>query len=349
MIAQKPLNKQAIELEETETKIRIIIKTEYLKGTSKAKIELLIRKAIEECLKKITIPDLKEASRVSLYNFAHRQYAQISQIRGANLLVLLAIMKLNDKTNEMAKTMPISRAKAIVKQAMIYEGYDDVNIYGAPLQKFSQDYINDNVKPVLDRLAKEYPLDPGDISGRNSLRNRAELEVRYNAHLENVEQLKEQGHKLVIASTHADCSERCRKWQGSVYSLDGTSGKTPDGRTYIPLENATDIYYTTKAGKVYKNGLLGFNCRHYLVPYKDGYKFPKVREAEERKQYKITEKQRRLEREVRYWRTEAVTSKGVNNERYKYARKKAIEYNKKYIAFSKANERAYYPSRTKII
>lgn len=349
MVTQKPLNKQAIELEETETKIRVIIKTEYLKGTSKAKIEVLVRKAIEECLKKITIADLKEASRVSLYNFARRQYAQISQIRGANLLVLLAIMKLNDKTNEMAKTMPISRAKAIVKQAMIYEGYDDVNIYGTPLQKFSQDYINDNVKPVLDRLAKEYPLDPGDISGRNSLRNRAELEVRYNAHLENVEQLKEQGHKLVIASTHADCSERCRKWQGRVYSLDGTSGKTPDGRTYIPLENATDIYYTTKAGKVYKNGLLGFNCRHYLAPYKDGYKFPKVREAEERKQYKITEKQRRLEREVRYWRTEAVTSKGVNDERYKYARKKAIEYNKKYIAFSKANERAYYPSRTKII
>lgn len=349
MVIHKPLNKQAIELEETETKIRLIVKTEYFKGTDKAKIELLIRKAIEECLKKITIPDLREASRISLYNFARRQYAQISQIRGANLLVLLAIMKLNDKTNEMAKTMPISRAKAIVKQAMIYEGYDDVNIYGAPLQKFSQDYINDNVKPVLDRLAKEFPLDPGDIEKRNSLRNRAELEVRYNGHLENVEQLKEQGHKLVIASTHADCSERCQRWQGRVYSLDGTSGKTPDGRNYVPLENATDIYYTTKAGKVYKNGLLGFNCRHFLVPYKDGYIFPKVREAEERKQYKITEKQRRLEREVRYWRTLAVTNKGINNEKYKYARKKAIEYNKKYIAFSKDNGRAYYPSRTKLL
>ena len=349
MIVQKPLNKQAIELEECETKIRLIIKTEYFKGTSKAKIEVLVRKAIDECLKKITITDLKEASRVSLYNFARRQYAQISQIRGSNLLVLLAIMKLNDKTNEMAKTMSISRAKAIVEDAMIDEGYTDVNTYGVPLQKFSQDYIDYNVKPVLDRLAKQYTIDPGDISGRNSLRNRAELEVRYNGHLENIEQLREQGNKLVIASTHADCSERCRPWQGRVYSLDGTSGKTPDGRAYIPLENATDIYYTTKAGKVYKNGLLGFNCRHYLVPYKDGYKFPKVREAEERKQYKITEKQRRLEREVRYWRTEAITNKGVNDERYRYARKKAIEYNKKYIALSKANERAYYPSRTKLI
>ena len=67
------------------------------------------------------------------------------------------------------------------------------------------------------------------------------------------------------------------------------------------------------------------------------------------KQYKITEKQRRLEREVRYWRTEAITYKGTNEKYYKYARKKAIEYNKKYIAFSKANERAYYPSRTKLI
>lgn len=246
--------------------------------------------------------------------------------------------------------MPISRAKHIVEERMFYDGYTDVRTYGAPMQKYSKDYMEENVKPVFDRLIKQYPKDPGDVSGRNSLRNRAEMEARYNGHLENIEELRKQGNKLVVASSHSDCSERCQKWQGRVYSLDGTSGVAPDGRKYVPLENATDVYYTTKAGKTYKNGLLGFNCRHYLVPYKDGFAFPKVSPKTEREEYKITQKQRALERNVRYWRTEALMYKGTpNKEYYNIARNSAVEANKQYIAYSKANNRAYYPSRTKII
>lgn len=349
MVVQKPLNKQAIALEEAEAQIRLLVKNEYLKGTRRQTIGIMLLKLIEETLKKITIPDLREASRISLMNFARRQYEEISRIRGRNLLVLLALMKLEDKNNELVKNMSISRAKGIISEEFPKEYIDDSITYGSPLQKYSKDYMEKNVTPVFERLAKEFPVDPGDISGANSLRNRAELEVRYNGHLENIEQLREQGNKLVIASTHADCSERCRKWQGRVYSLDGTSGTTPDGRKYIPLEEATDVYYTTKAGKTYKNGLLGFNCRHFLVPYKDGYTFSKINEKEERKQYAITEKQRALERNVRYWRTRALNEKNVNKEKYLYARRKAIEHNKKYIEFSKKHDRAYYPSRTKII
>ena len=206
-----------------------------------------------------------------------------------------------------------------------------------------------NVRPALDRLAKQFTLDPDDMSGRNSLRNRAEMEVRYNGHLEQINDLRAAGHKLVIASTHADCSERCRPWQGRVYSLDATSGITDDGRSYQPLENATDVWYTTRAGKRYKNGLLGFNCRHYLIPYRSGYRFPKPNPAEEARQYAITQKQRELERNVRFWRTKAVTDKNVDRASYLNARKKAIEWNNEYIRYSQEHRRAYYPSRTKII
>ncbi len=347
--ANRPLNNQAIELEEAETKIRLIVKNEYLKGTPREKINKLVLQVIDSAIKKITLPVLKEAGRKSLINFYNRQYMQISQIRGLNLLVLLAIIKLNDEDSEIAKNMPLSRAKDIVRQQMEAQGDINIRLYGSPMQKFSKDYMEKNVKPILDRLSKQFPLDPGDVSGRNSLRNRAEMEARYNGHLENIEQLREQGNKLVVASSHSDCSERCQKWQGRVYSLDGTSGVAPDGRKYVPLEEATDVYYTTKAGKTYKNGLLGFNCRHYLVAYKDNYKFPKVSAEEEREQYNITLKQRQLEKDVRYWRTQAIEIKGVDAKAYSFARQKAIDYNKKYIAFSKENNRAYYPSRTKII
>ena len=132
------------------------------------------------------------------------------------------------------------------RQPLTAQGYDASRLLGVPLQKFSKDYMRENVKPALDRLATQQARDPDDVSRRNTLRNRAETEVRYPSHLDSIEELKGQGVQLVICSTHADCSERCKPWQGRVYSLDGTSGTTDDGRSYVPLENATDIYYTTK-------------------------------------------------------------------------------------------------------
>jgi hypothetical protein len=328
------------------------VKTDYLSRIPKAETDRKVHRIIAKALKDIKIKDLADASKRSLLNFYYRQYQTISLIRGQNLMVLLAILRLTDNGNEIAKNMPLSRAKRILQSnrtSLVYDfGENAVNIYGVPNQEFSEKYINERVKPIYDRLISQNPLDPDDITGHNTLRNRAEMEARYNGHLENVLDLKEQGNKLVIASSHADCSDRCSGWQGRVYSLDGTRGTTPDGRSYVPLEEATDVWYVTKAGKRYKNGLLGFNCRHYLVPYKDGYEFPAPTLAEEQRQYKITQKQRQMERNVRHWRTTAIYYKDTDRQMYSYARKKAIEHNKKYIAFSKENERAYYPSRTKI-
>lgn len=354
-IANDPLNYQAIAIEEAETELRILVKNSFLKRTGRKIADSKAREIINKALERIKIPSLKIVAKQSLINFYLRQLREISRINGANLLVLLSLIKLTDKDNETAKNLTVHRAKTIVKEAMQnYNAthgtyYDTSKLYGVPLQRFSKDYINENVKPVLNDLSKQYALDPEDISGRNSLRNKAEMEVRYQGHLDNIEELREQGHRLVISSEHADCSERCRKYQGRVYSLDGTSGTTPDGRKFVPLEEATDVYYTTKAGKTYKNGLLGFNCRHYLVPYKDGFRFPKPNPKIEEREYKITQKQRYLERQVRYWRTEAITNKGIHQEYATIARNTAIEYNKEYIKFSKQNGRAYYPSRTKLL
>lgn len=321
------------------------MKEEYLKKTPKPKIDILIRKVIREGIKEITLPILKETIIKSLLNFYARQYVEISRLNGVNLTEFLLFRDLTSK-----KTTPQEKANA--RYELERRGYDKENLYGQPLNKFANDYVKQYVKPILDKLAEQYPYDPDDISNkkyRNSLRNRVEMEVRYNAHEEQITQLKNAGNKLVIASRHADCSERCREWQGRVYSLDGTSGTTDDGREYVPLEIARDITYPTKKGKTYKNGLLGFNCRHYLVAYEKGLEFPNPNPIEERKQYMITLTQRQLERNVRRWRIEALTCKNADEDGYLYARNKAIEWNKKYIEYSQKNNRAYYPSRTKLI
>ena len=325
------------------------MKDEFFRQTPKSEIDRKVFKQIAEAERQIKIPELAADVRQSLLRFYTAQYNELRRSFGWQLSVLAALFLLNGRTLTGRDIKPTRAQMERAIQTLAERGYDASRLLGAPLQKFSRDYMRDNVKPALDRLAAQQARDPGDVSGRNTLRNRAEMEVRYRAHLDGIEEMKAQGVRLVICSTHADCSERCRPWQGRVYSLDGTRGRTDDGRSYVPLEEATDIYYTTKAGKTYKNGLLGFNCRHFLVPYKSGYRFPKPNAAEERREYEITREQRRLETVVRKWRTKAVEYKNTDRENYLDARRKAIAANKAYIEYSKRHNRAYYPSRTKLI
>lgn len=343
-------------MEEAETKIRQVAKDEFFKQTRKTAIDRKVYAIIREAMAQIKIPDLRRASEVSLLDFYNRQYRELRRSFSWQLPMVAALALLNGHRTDGTPVRATMREQSAAWRTVEAAGYSGSRVMGVPMQRFSQDYIRENVQPALDRLAKQYPYDPDSgvtpQEHRNSLRNRAEFEVRGQAQQDSIDGFRSRGVKLVICSTHADCSERCRPYQGRVYSLDGTRGRTDDGRDYVPLEEATNNprdSYATKAGKVWQNGLLGFNCRHFLVEYKSGYHFPKPDVKAERKEYMITETQRRLERNVRDWRTVAVENKGVNHERYVAARAKAIEWNKRYIEYSQKNNRAYYPSRTKIL
>ena len=361
MLAKAKLNRQAQILEDCETVIRIIVRDGVLSNTPHSRISERVRAEINKAIKYITIKDLKDAAVRSLWSFYLRQYSTFKMLYGGDFttLALLLVLASNKPTQARQAAFNTLKARGAVVVSNVekitpvgktlYVPKMYVNIYGVPTQTYMRDYMRDKVKPVLDRLCNDYAKDPDDIDGQNSLRNRAEMEVRYNGHLQQIAELKASGARLVIASTHADCSKRCAPWQGRVYSLDGTSGTTPDGRKYIPLEEATDVWYTTKVGKRYKNGLLGFNCRHYLVEYKDGYQFPEPNAKEERRQYEITKKQRAYERQVRKWETRAFTTKGIDDEGYKEAKAKAKQWRSEYIKYSHDNGRAYYPSRINIL
>ena len=350
MIAKATLNPQARALEDCETQIRIIVRDGVGKLTKSA-IEKQVKAEINKTIKKIKIKDLQNAAIRSLWSFFMRQYSISLTLFGGDMAMLGLLYVVASSSDEGKRAAAYNKAveKGFNPDSLSPRFEMNVNQYGVPAREYMQDYLNKRVKPVLDRLCKDYAKDPGDVRGRNSLRNRAEMEVRYRKHLDEIDGFKAAGVKLVIASTHADCSERCRPWQGRVYSLDGTRGTAPDGRKFVPLEEATNIPYTTKAGKTYMNGLLGFNCRHFLVEYKDGYEFPKPNAAQERKEYDITKEQRRLEREVRKWETEAIIARGRDKKRYDEAKENAREYVGKYVEFSRKNGRAFYPSRLKII
>lgn len=348
-LVDRGLNEQAEALEEAQTKIRLAVRDGWLARRTKADINAAVQKIIAVALKEVKLPVLRSAAYRSLNAFAERQYMTYIRRFGMSSEFVLLLATLIDDTAK-----PIQLAQATEKLTRSPPPNFQPPLAGTseaavPLQIYSKEYFERYVVPVFDEIAAQKALDPDDISGSNSLRNRAEMEVRYAHHLNEIERLRAAGVKLVTSSMHADCSERCYPWQGRVYSLDGTSGTTEDGKSYVPIETATDVYYTTKAGKTYKNGLFGFNCRHYVMEYRSRMIIPHVSEQEQRREYAINRRQRELERRVREYREKALIFRKIDRERYLAARKRAIAANKEYIQFSKDNGRAYYPSRTTLL
>lgn len=272
-------------------------------------------------------------------SFAIRVYAYYKNtFQNRTLLQIYAFISI---INGVATTQQMQTATKIYKELMpsAYERR-------VPLDVFADDYmqtVNDRLDYLAGIQAKE------DYTSRLSLRNIAEMQVRQDGHEKELSKFKENGTKLVWIVPHANASKRCEPWQGKLYSLDGTYGNV-DGQSYQPLENATDIYETTKSGKIYKNGIIsGFNCRHKMIEYKKGNKPVKIPASVVEKEREINDKQRYLERGVRLWKERALLYKGLNNEKYIFARNKAKLWNAKYIDYSVSNKVAYYNSRTDII
>lgn len=204
------------------------------------------------------------------------------------------------------------------------------------------DNYNKLVRQQVDLLASE-PVKYVDKNGRAiSLRNKVEMAVRYQANMTDLADFKNTGVRLVWCSSHADASPRCSKWQGKLYSLDGTSG-TIDGISYEPIENALN----DNGGNSIING---YNCRHYLIEYKKGSASPTNYTSKEiQKEYRIDQKQRQYENQIRQLKTqEALLRKQGLLEETKEYRRKYIALNKSYQAYSIKNGRAYYPDRTRI-
>lgn len=313
----------------------------YFQGKPQVEIERTVRKIIKKYGVKLSNKQLQEMMPKSMWSL----YRSV-------LLLLVVSFGIDGK--EAYKRM--QTARSLVKGSeygVILKGSQTEmpllgQRHGIPNGVYAKDYMH-KVNDVYRRLAKEDAMDPDDVSGRNSMRNRAEMEVRNDYHQKQIQDFKDKGVKLVVCSTHADCSDRCYKWQGRVYSLDGTSGTTPDGHKYVPLETATDVYYTTKSGKTYKNGLLGFNCRHGLYEYKEGMGIPKVSKEEQRRESKINQKQREYERRIRELRSEEELQRGAGNiAEANILKKKADALYEEYRRFSIENGRAYYPDRIKI-
>lgn len=291
-----------------------------------------IKKVIKECINDLESKELKKIAQSTLGNYAEKL------LRDALITLGVPIMAVLIAFDYYKKDMPIQK---IVKQ---YIEIPEALEIAQPTQRYSKDYM-EIVRPALQRLIDTEPMYDNHVS----LRNVAEMTVRYENTLKAIEDLRSRGINLVQSSRHANCSKRCEPWQGKYYTLDNTY-RTVDGINFQPLSNATDQFYTTKHGKVYKNGhITGYNCRHYLVPYRKGYSQPMVSARVVERERAIDHRMRSMERQIRHWKTKAIVFKGKDQEIYLKAKGKATYYYNRYKQYAEKQGRAYYPSRTDIL
>ena len=320
-------------LMDTQTEIKDLVKSAMFSVAVMITFNERLKKLLDTNLAEIEDEELREKYRKSLEKFALAEYR--TMINLLNLGVLPIILSFSAYNITEAEKTGLQKKLDVTLRGL---GKADVN------KAFSQ---------LGNSQAKQ--------SYGQSVFGSAETTMRYQENQKEIADLRGKT-RLCICDTHSDCSDRCFPWQGRVYSLDGTSGVTDDGRKYVPLETATDIYVTTKSGKVWKNGLKGFNCRHNLIPYKSGLKPNVVTKAEQQREMKLTKQQRLYEREIRNAKDRArAFALGQQNERQfdrntreymqekaELYRNKARELTKEYEEFCRNNNRVVYRSRIKI-
>lgn len=311
-----------------------------------------ISNAIVEYCKEIADPVEKEKERRSLVASARKwqyEYVQSCRILGRNLWSRLLQSNPNLKGYSIDPMQLITggEGKDIEAIRPYLEGTKHV------ITPIIEDY-----RSKYQNVIKTLSADPPkiiDLEGQKpytmSLRNRAEMKVRYEANMQDLARqranMEEGGNKLVWISTHPNCSPRCQGYQGKLYSLDGTSG-TIDGIHYEPIEVAL------RGPKGDGNGCIdGYNCRHRTIPYTKGSKPPSDYTDEEiKREYAIDQRQRAYENNIRQMKMEEklLRSSGSKEDlkQAQLLRKKWQRATKTYEAYSIQQGRAFYRWRCAI-
>lgn len=179
---------------------------------------------------------------------------------------------------------------------------------------------------------------------------KVERDLRHDEQMTMVKNAENADNPLQWISSHADCSERCEKWQGKLVHMTAPpinsrmeTGISVDGYKVYSFKGITD--QEDKYG--YKNNVIvGFNCRHFLIPYEPKSHPPLQYKADTlRSERSITTKQRAMERTIRKLKYQYELLKDTNPKEAKEIRKRWMAMRKTYVEFSQAHKAAYYPWR----
>ncbi len=331
-----------------------------------SKNELLIIAEAETLLKEeITNGVMNNVSKTEIYNKCSSIIAThiklIPEARKASCRRALLQMVIRDYTLFSMNAKIIMRnAQAAIpgyvftspnelfekKESIITRGFKTDRKHGLPIVANYQKQLRDEVKVLSATQAEVTEVTNGKPS-KMTLRNKSEMTIRYEANLEDVKKLNDEGVDLVWTSSHVDCSARCEPYQGKLWSISGkNAGKTIDGHKVGKLNDA--LQGPKKDG----NGIInGYNCRHYLIPYKKGSKPPvEYDKSLIKKEREVNTKQRTYESRIRQLKIqERLARKQGDKDVANKLNEKWKLLDRKYKHFSLTNGRAFYPWRTQVM
>lgn len=295
--------------QDAETRIKLMILAAFLAMTPKTKLILGIMAVIQSVDHKIP-KDLRDRQAYmdglkKRSNYYIARYYSVPKVEFARVKNKLLKIKPGVQVPTPRELLKMSKNKPMWAEAK------------------AEPYIKDYAKEVykkMDELAAT-PLTTAEEGKKPiTLWQKAELDVRYNKQLENLDKLKKDGVQYAYISSHPDCSKRCACWQGALVSLTEHAPnpqkevdkgfhykkmsffvKKLDGKNVYSLPDITDVM----GPYGYKNNVyIGFNCRHRLIPYDPQKSAPtQFSEQDIKKQREIEEKIRKMERDIRLQKT----------------------------------------------
>lgn len=347
------LREQTIIIEDCQAELKQLLNKSVFGGVLFNVFTNKADKIINERVEEIEERELKIAAREALKLFSRQEFRRLRAVlmsrAGFSFAALASVKKIWNAESAKEKQTAFLKLQEIEPKFRTYQvafapGRGKSWRWGVPLSEYMETYMA-RVNETAAMLAKDSAKGQDGLS----LRLKAELYIRGEANKEMLGKLYDSNDEFVWISSHENCSPRCQPFQGKLYNTKGKRGVL-DGIPYSPLKEATDIKQQTKRGKVYINGIItGFGCRHYLIPYKkDGERPPTLRADRVEKAWEIDRKQRAQERKIYKLRESYYAYKDNDDDkalRYYHAAVKARE---EYIAFSKENSVAFYPSRIRI-
>ena len=211
-----------------------------------------------------------------------------------------------------------------------------------------------NLKTKLRELARTQTVSSEPGKKPISIWQKAEIDLRHEHQTDMISNLIDNGVKLAWISTHPDCSKRCEKWQGKLMDLVAKHSELSGHRMRYKVEGNTVYCFNEIISQVDKYGytnnvIVGFNCRHKLVPYTSGSVAPQEYTAKQiKKQREINSQLRAMEREIRYLKQQSILYNSVDKKLAKKYEEKAKKLMQQYKAFADKNGYAWYEYRIRV-
>lgn len=345
-------------IEDTKTRISILVRNSFILFINYSLLYKKLSELINSVKNEIrgygeAYETLADEAVVSLNKFAKTQIEMLEKqmlaVSGFAFLVskLIKDMKTNNMpiNKEFEKNSFTIRVDIVAQGKLITERYKlDSSEYG--YGQIFLDAYHKQVQATMHTIAETSPK--VDSKGRKlSLRNLAEMTVRYEVFQNSLKDFEATKTKYVLASQHQDASLRCAPWQGLLYVIDVKPGEEVRAKKYKFWQKGPSQVAKYVDGKPFyslrqamENGFLGYNCRHRLIPYDPKMKIPpqfKYNSELAEKKRKVDETMRKYERAIRVAkeRQTLVTSP----EERKVWQDKSKELQDAYDKFAKANGR----------